>query len=438
MSVEETKQGREALKRYDWAETSVWTERMLTALERGLEGGKWFSLIDKVYSGKNLQASWRKVKENRGAAGADEQSIEKFSRNEQKYLEELQEELKGGSYQPQPVKRVWIPKLGSDNKRPLGIPAVKDRIVQTAMRNVLEPIFEKKFYEHSYGFRPNRGCKDALRRVTKLLKEGYRWIVDIDIRDYFGSIEHRMLMEKLEKDIADRRILELIAEYLRHEVVEENRRWTAERGAPQGAVISPLLSNIYLHSMDTELSERGYELIRYADDFVVLCRTEEEAKKAVSEIGRIFGVLKLEIQTGKSGIIDIEKPGGFDFLGYHFEKSRYKKGKINRYPTKKSLKKFKDKAREISKRTSGVSLECTVKKLNPILKGWFEYFKHSHKWTFKAIDGWLRMRLRSIMRKRHGRKGRGHGLDNHRYPNTYFAGIGLFSLEAAYAEAVQP
>ena len=438
MSVEETKQGREAPDKYGWVETSIWTERMLTALERGLEGGKWFSLIDKVYSGKNLQASWIKVKGNRGSAGVDAQSIERFSQNEQKYLDEIQEELKGGKYRPQPVRRVWIPKEGSSELRPLGIPVVKDRIVQTAIRNVIEPIFEKKFYGHSYGFRPRKSCKDALRRVTKLLKEGYRWIVDIDIRDYFGNIEHRILMKKLEEEIADRRLLELIGEYLKAEIVEESRSWTAETGTPQGGAISPLLSNIYLHSMDMELSVKGYELIRYADDFVVLCREKEEAGKAAEETERILKDLKLEIHRGKSGIIDMEEPGGFDFLGYHFERSRHMKDKINRYPTRKSLKKIKDKVRGITKRRNGNSLEFTTKRLNLILKGWFEYYKHSHRWIFISIDSWIRMRLRSILRRRHGRRGRGRGLDHVRYPNAYFADIGLFSLKAAYTTAVQP
>ena len=198
------------LDKWKWVEPLVWTERMLTALEEGVKGGKWFALMDKVYSVKNLKAAWEKVKANKGTAGIDRQSIEAFQANEGKYLEELQESLRGNRYEAKPVKRVWIPKLGSKEKRPLGIPVVKDRIVQTALRNVLEPIFEKSFAEHSYGFRPGRGCKDALRRVETLLKAGKTWVVDADIKSYFDTIAHEILMQDIKEQVADGRVLGLI------------------------------------------------------------------------------------------------------------------------------------------------------------------------------------------------------------------------------------
>ena len=236
------------------------------ALEAGVKGGKWFALMDKVYSGKNLKAAWEKVKANKGAAGIDRQSIEAFQANEGKYLEELQESLRENRYEANPVKRVWIPKLGSKEKRPLGIPVVKDRIVQTALRNVLEPIFEKTFAEHSYGFRPGRGCKDALRKVETLLKTGKTWVVDADIKSYFDTISHDKLMQDIKEQVADGRVLELIEGYLKQGVIDGLDQWEPEKGTPQGAVISPLLANIYLNRTDHDMSSAGYEMLRYADD----------------------------------------------------------------------------------------------------------------------------------------------------------------------------
>ena len=266
--VEISKQAGETpiRKRWRWVEPSVWTDRMLTALEEGVKGGKWFALMDKVYSGKNLKAAWEKVKANKGAAGIDRQSIEAFQANERKYLEELQESLRGNRYETKPVKRVWIPKVGSEEKRPLGIPVVKDRIVQTALRNVLEPIFEKTFAEQSYGFRPGRGCKDALRRVETLLKTGKTWVVDADLKSYFETIPHDKLMKEIKEQVADGRVLELIEGYLKQGVIDGLDQWEPEKGTPQGAVVSPLLANIYLNVIDHEMNKMGNEMIRYADD----------------------------------------------------------------------------------------------------------------------------------------------------------------------------
>lgn len=233
-------------ERWKWVEPSVWTERMLTALERGVKGGKWFSLMDKIYSGKNLKAAWEKVKANKGTAGIDRQGIEAFQANESKYLEEIGRTLKENCYKAMPVKRVWIPKEGSKEKRPLGIPAVKYSTVQTALRNVIEPIHEKIFAEHSYGFRPGRGCKDALRRVDELLKAGKTWVVDADIKGYFDSIPHDKLMEDIKQHVADGRVLELIEGYLKQGVMDGLELWEPEKGTPQGAVISPLLVNILI------------------------------------------------------------------------------------------------------------------------------------------------------------------------------------------------
>ncbi len=267
----EAKQVGDIRDRWSWVEPSVWTERMLTVLENGVKGGKWFSLIDKVYRKNNLRSAFERVRINRGSAGVDHQAIAQFFQRLSENLDYVSELLKTQRYRIQAIKRVWIPKPGRKEKRPLGIPTVRDRVIQTALRNVLEPIFERDFAEGSYGFRPQRGCKDALRRVDDLLKAGYNWVVDADLKSYFDTIPHDKLMERIKEKVADSRILELIEMYLRQEVLEEVGAWTPETGGPQGAVISPLLSNIYLDRLDHKMAEAGYEMVRYADDFVIFC-----------------------------------------------------------------------------------------------------------------------------------------------------------------------
>ena len=416
--------------RWTWVEPSIWTERMLAALQEGVKGGKWFSLMDKVYSTKNLKAAWEKVKANKGAAGVDDQSIEAFQANDGRYLEELEKGLREDLYKARPVKRVWIPKLGSKEKRPLGVPVVKDRIVQTALRNVLEPIFERTFAEHSYGFRPGRGCKDALRRVEALLKAGKTWVVDADIKSYFDSIPHELLMEEIKEQVADGRILELLKGYLKQGIMDGLHLWEPEEGTPQGAVCSPLLANIYLNKIDHAISAMGYEMIRYCDDFVILCSTEEEANRALAGVKTMLEEKGLKLHPEKTRIVDATIKGGFDFLGYHFERN-------TRWPRNKSMKKLRDSIRQKTKRTSGESMECIIVNINRSLKGWFEYFRHSNAKTFQIVDKWIRMRLRSILRKRQGRHGRGGGFDHWRWPNAYFGKLGLFTLTTAHALARQ-
>ena len=236
---------------------------MLAALGNGVKGNKWFSLIDKVYRASTLQAAWTQVKANRGAAGIDRQSVEGFAADELVYLGELARDLEQGTYRPQAVRRVEIPKAGGKT-RPLGIPTVKDRIVQTAVKRVMEPIFENEFLPTSYGFRPGRGCKDALRQVDAHLRAGYTHVVDADIKGYFDSIPHERLMARVEECISDGRLLALLAAWLRQDIVRDLERWTPTAGTPQGAVISPLLANLYLHPLDVKLSELGYRMVRYA------------------------------------------------------------------------------------------------------------------------------------------------------------------------------
>src|SRR5881396_450663 len=248
--VREAKQVGEVQARWAWTERTVWTERMLTALEVGVKGGIWFSLIDKVYKPRNLRVAFAQVKANQGAAGVDHQTIEMFAADLETNLSKVSQQLADGSYRPQAVRRQWIAKPGSSEKLPLGIPTVRSRVVETALRNVLEPIFERDFAEHSYGFRPRRGCKDALRRVNYLLKQGYHWVVDADLKSYFDTIPFGPLLARVKEQVADGTVLALIEAYLHQGVLDAMNWWQPEAGTPQGAVISPLLSNIYLNPLD--------------------------------------------------------------------------------------------------------------------------------------------------------------------------------------------
>jgi RNA-directed DNA polymerase len=425
------KQAGEIDSRWDWVELSVWTERMLDALEKGVKGGKWFSLIDKVSSRKSLQAALERVRQNGGAAGVDHQTVEMFCQTEEENLTELSERLRDGQYEPQAVRRVWIPKEGSKELRPLGVPTVRDRVVQGSVRNVLEPIFEKDFAEQSYGFRPKRGCKDALRRVDELLKHGYTWIVDADLKGYFDSIPGKKLMERVEEKIADGRVLDLLWKFLKQGVMENMKEWAPERGTPQGAVISPLLSNIYLDELDHRMEQCGHQMVRYADDFVILCKDKTEAELALTRVKEWVQRAELTLHPGKTKIVDATQPGGFDFLGYHFERGY-------RWPRSKSQRKFRNRIRQKTRRNNGHSMNQIVAELNPVIRGWFEYFKHSIANIFESEDQWIRMRLRSILRKRHHGKGRGRGRDHIKWTNSYFQQLGLFSMFTARAALVRP
>ena len=266
---ETAQQGGEIRARWAWVEPEVWTERMLATLETGIEGEKWFRLIDKVWSPKNLARSLQKVVAKGGSAGIDNQSASRVGERQEQTIQKLEQELRTGQYRPQAVKRVWIPKPGSQEKRPLGVPTLRDRIVQGAVLQVIEPIFEREFATQSYGFRPGKGCKDALRRVDELLRSENHWVVDADLKSYFDIIPHERLMERVGEKIADSRVLSLIEGMLRAGVMDSIEGWQAtKQGSPQGAVISPLLSNIYLNGLDWKMARNGFEMVRYADDCV--------------------------------------------------------------------------------------------------------------------------------------------------------------------------
>lgn len=420
----------EDLARWAWTEPSIWTNPMLATLEHhSVRGGKWHSLIDKVYHEGNLYSAYREVAANRGAPGVDNITIEDFTAGLTRNMDKLAGQLRDGSYRPQAIRRVHIPKPGSHETRPLGIPTVRDRVVQNAVRHVLEPILERQFAEHSYGFRPNRGCKDALRRVDRLAKAGYEYTVDVDLKSYFDTIPHDRLIAELRKHVADNSVIELVEKFLKADILDGLEHWTPTSGAPQGAIISPLLSNLYLNELDHMMASAGYEMTRYADDLVIQCRTRAEAEAALETIQPWIAERGLTLHPTKTKIVHLHEEG-FEFLGYRFIKHR-------RFPRQKSLMKFKETIRGKTKRTNGQSLKAIIVDANRTLRGWFEYFKHSWPTTFRALDGWVRMRIRSILRRRTGRRGRGHGQDHHRYPNAYFAQLGLFSLTTAHARERQ-
>ena len=419
----------QARDRWLWVEASVWTERMLTALEDGVKGGLWFSLIDKVHSPRNLQSAWAKTAGNGGAAGVDHVTLARFENDLEANLTELSEQLRQGTYRPAAVRRTYIPKADG-TPRPLGIPTVRDRVVQGALRHVLEPIFEKDFAEHSYGFRPGKGAKDALRRVDELLKAGYVHVVDADLKSYFDTIPHPKLMQQVRRKVADGRVLKQIESFLNAGVMEGLSQWTPAAGAPQGAVISPLLSNLYLDPLDHRMASRGWQMVRYADDFVVLCRSEAEAREALEAVRQWTEQSGLTLHEHKTRLVNAQTEG-FEFLGYRFEQGRH-------WPRDKSVQKLKEAVRRKTRRTSGQSLEQILADVNPTLRGWYGYFKHGPRAMLARLDGWVRMRLRSILRKRQRRRGRGRGSDHQRWPNVYFAERGLFSLNDAHVLDCQP
>jgi len=420
-------------KMVECAEPVVWTKRMLQSLCNGGEKNKrWYSLFDQVYSIETLRCAWGRVLRNKGSAGVDNETIKMFELNAEKNIRAIHRQLKENRYKTSSIKRCWIDKDSSKEKRPLGIPTVRDRIVQTALRMVIEPIFEIQFSDSSYGFRPGRNQKGALRELDSLMYKGYTTVVDVDLKGYFDSIPHDKLMGYIEKDISDGKILGLIEEFMSASVLDDLQEWTPEFGCPQGAVISPLLSNIYLDGLDHKMKDAGYHLIRYADDFVIMCKTDEEAQAALELVGEYTREHGLTIHPEKTKVVDSAKSEPFEFLGYRFVGHR-------KYVSKKSLKRFRDNVRKITRRSNRYGLAVIIQRLNKVLRGWFEYFKHTYKTVLSGQDGWIRRRLRLILRK-YNKRTKGSGIsqtDHKRWPNKFFSDNGLFCLGTARLEVVQ-
>ena len=420
----------EVRARWAWAEPDVWTDRMLMTLEQGVRGGRWYALMDKVWAPRTLSAAFARVKANDGAPGVDHVTVSMFAARQAEWLARLSDDLRTARYRPQPIRRVWIPKPGRPDRRPLGIPTVRDRIVQAALRLVLEPIFEREFAAQSYGFRPNRGCHDALARVETLLHAGHHHVVDADLKGYFDSIPHERLLARVRTKVTDGRVLALLEGFLQQEVLEELTSWTPDTGTPQGAVISPLLANLYLDPLDHVLAASGHEMVRYADDFVVLCRTTAEAANALAQVTRWTQEAGLILHPEKTRVVDVTQPGGFDFLGYHFERGYH-------WPRAKSVAHLRDALRTKTPRTSGQSLAVIIADVNRTLRGWYGYFRYSHG-SLVPLDKWVRMRLRSILRRPSRRRGRARGRDHQRWPNALLAAQGLFSLTLAHRADISP
>ena len=395
-----------------------------TLLEDKVRGGKWHTLIDKVCSKLNLHVSARKVTGTQGAAGVDGQSCEAFEEHLIVETRRLAEQLKGQTYQPAAVRRVHIPKPGRPNEtRPLGIPTVRDRVVQRAILHVIEPILDYQFHERSFGFRHGRGAHDALRVVEQKLQDGYVYVVDADLKGYFDSIPKDRLLTLIKEHISDSRMLQLIKMFLDQNILEELREWTPIAGVPQGAVLSPVLSNLYLNPLDHEMADHGFEMVRYADDFVVLCRSEFEAQTALLMITEWVEQAGLTLHPTKTKIVD-SRTESFAFLGYSFRGDKI-------YPRRESLAKMKARIKELTPRKRSGSLESIVKDINPVLIGWFGYFRHS-RWTiFTDLDANIRSRLRRLLLKRH-RKNPQRLPRQQRWPNAYFTKVGLWSLREAH------
>lgn len=371
---------------------------------------RFHALYDRIYRPDILWRAWKEVKENKGSAGIDGvtlKDVEKYGIEE--YLEEIQKELKEGIYRPKPVKRVYIPKPDG-KQRPLGIPTVKDRIVQQATKIIIEPIFEANFLDTSYGFRPKRSAKQATEKVKKELYKNW-YVVDADIQGYFDNIDHEILMTLLKKRISDRKVLKLSRLWLKAGIIEDGVYKKVEKGSPQGGVISPLLANIYLHVLDAywQKNVKLGSIVRYADDAVIVCRTRKDAIEAYRHLKYITDKLKLTLNPEKTKIVDMNKEN-FDFLGFCFQKYRSpKSGRMLPYmmPSKKSMMKVKDAIRIITCRKSAYEgLEGKVKKLNPIIRGWRNYFEHGNAARrFIQLDEYLWMKLwRRVYNRRKQRK----------------------------------
>jgi RNA-directed DNA polymerase len=377
---------------------------------------KAYSLIDKVYGWNNLNTAWRRVRANKGAHGLDRVTIRDFEADWEKHLNEIQRKLKQDRFEPQPVRRVYIPKPGDPSaRRPLGVPVVADRVVQQALLQVLDPLFDAFMSERSFGFRKGRKAHHAIATVIRDGKDGYRHVVDADVASFFDRLDHQVTMSRVRQRVGDGRVLKLIEAFLKAGVYEAGVVSVPQQGTPQGGVISPWLANLVLDDLDKALESRGYRHVRYADDFVVLCATPEDAAQAKTFVEEVLGQLKLSLHETKTRLTDFRE--GFDFLGFRF---RWLRLGIR----VKSLERLKDKVRLLTRRQQGRNVDAILQDLNPVLRGFARYFGVAEVGgLFTRLDAWIRMRVRAFKTKRRRRT------DNRRIRNRRLAKWGLLSLQ---------
>ena len=406
----------------------MWTEAMKAVVGPLRQAGrKWFSLYDKVIAPANLRAAWNRInhrvrgKKRQQGAGVDGVTVAKFESQAEAELQKLGEQLSTGRYNPSPVRRHYIPKPGSRTLRPRGLPTVRDRVVQEACRSMIEPIFEAEFLDNSHGFRAGKSVETACVQVERNVWAGKPWVVDLDIEKWYDSIPHEPLVDRVARRVSEGKVLDLIRSFLKSGVMEEMKVRYETTGTPQGGIISPVWANIFLHELDVAMEAGGIAWVRYADDVVALCRSREEAEQARELIGQVLHGLGLKLSPEKTRIVHRDE--GFDFLGGHYQGQR-------RWPRKKSVDKLRGTLRALTRRKRSGSLQSIGAELAPIQRGWFNFFRSGNVHPqFRALDGWLRRRLRGLLRKRTRRRGiRPCGRDHQRWPNSYFAEHGLFSL----------
>jgi len=360
-------------------------------------GRKFFQLIDKIYDMGNLKDAWKQVKSNKGCAGIDKQSITDFQKQSEQHLGEIQRAVKNGTYQATPVLRKFIPKRNG-TLRPLGIPTVKDRILQQATKNVIEQIFEMKFLECSYGYRPNKSAHQAVEQIKKYIRQGYTWVIDADVERFFDSVDHKLMMGFVAEEISDGKVLGLIESWLTAGVMNKGEIEETVEGTPQGGVISPLLANIYLHEMDKQVTRLyGVRMVRYADDVVILCKTREKAERTLKRVEEILAGLKLRLNQKKTKIVNVNRES-FGFLGFNFKRGG---GKVFVTPRKEAVEKFKDTVRTVTWRRRPLKPKEMMGELNSVIRGWGNYFKIGNvKKLFTKLDKWIRTKVRTFIEKK--------------------------------------